>query len=63
MNKKAHPMIPDPPRAKSSRRLDRRPLYALSFFTFCWLIGIATGEPGQVLALAIRICLSCIGIG
>lgn len=45
------------------RRFDRKPFYAISIFTVLWLIGIATDEPSQVLAQAIRICLSCIGIG
>lgn len=26
-------------------------------------IGIAAGQPGQVLAKAVRICMECVGIG
>lgn len=41
----------------------KTPIIVISVFTVLWLLGILTNEPGQVLTQAIRICLSCIGIG
>lgn len=42
---------------------NRKPLIVISIFVVIWLAGILTEEPRQVLAQAIRVCLSCIGIG
>ncbi|HIJ78432.1 MAG: CD1871A family CXXC motif-containing protein [Desulfobulbaceae bacterium] len=41
----------------------KAPLAVISFFLLLWLAGNATGEPARVLEQAIRVCLSCIGIG
>jgi hypothetical protein len=48
---------------KSAKKINRIPLIVISFFLVIWLAGILTEEPRQVLAQAIRVCLSCIGIG
>lgn len=39
------------------------PFIVLSSFLVVWFVGIASGEPVRVVEQAIRICLSCIGIG
>ncbi len=39
------------------------PFVVITIFALAMTIGIALDEPRQVLAQAIRICLSCIGIG
>lgn len=39
------------------------PFLTIMFFLLLWMAGVATGEPGRVLEQAVRICLSCIGIG
>jgi len=44
-------------------KIRKAPLIAISIFTVLWLLGVMTSEPQQVLSQAIRICLSCIGIG
>jgi len=38
-------------------------MIVLAFFAALFLAGISAGEPERVLDQAIRICLSCIGIG
>lgn len=45
------------------KEIRKTPLIVISIFTVLWLLGVLPGEPQQVLAQAIRICLSCIGIG
>ena len=39
------------------------PFAVITLFAAAMAAGIALGEPRQVLSQAIRICLSCIGIG
>lgn len=41
----------------------KAPFALLFIFMIMLLAGIATGEPGRVLEQAVKICLSCIGIG
>lgn len=41
----------------------KAPLFVISFFAMLWLLGILSDEPRQIFTQAIRICLSCIGIG
>ncbi|MEW6428751.1 MAG: CD1871A family CXXC motif-containing protein [Thermodesulfobacteriota bacterium] len=48
------------PRRQPIRRL---PLVLAAIFALAATVGLSAGEPAQVLAQAIRICLSCIGIG
>jgi len=48
---------------RKSTPIRKTPLIVIGFFTVLWLLGILTNEPKQVLTQAIRICLSCIGIG
>jgi hypothetical protein len=43
--------------------LRKAPFALILFFLLLWMAGVATGEPGRVLEQAVRICLSCIGIG
>jgi hypothetical protein len=43
--------------------VNKGPFIVISFFLIIWFIGIAAGEPVRVVEQAIRICLSCIGIG
>ena len=44
-------------------KIRRAPYFVLSFFVLLWLAGVIAGEPERVLEQAVRICLSCIGIG
>lgn len=44
-------------------RVRKDSIIVILFFLVIWFIGIATGEPVRVLEQAVRICLSCIGIG
>jgi hypothetical protein len=48
---------------KPRHDVEKGPFVVLSFFLALWFIGIAADEPGRVLEQAVRICLSCIGIG
>lgn len=41
----------------------RTPFVLLGFFALLLAAGVTAGEPGRVLAQAVQICLSCIGIG
>lgn len=41
----------------------KAPFFVILAFMLLGLAGIATGEPQRVLEQAIRVCLSCIGIG
>jgi len=45
------------------RPIRNAPFVVIFAFLLLWMIGIATGEPGRVLEQAVRVCLSCIGIG
>jgi len=46
-----------------NHKLRKEPIFILSFFLLIWFVGISLGEPVRVLEQAIRVCLSCIGIG
>jgi hypothetical protein len=48
---------------RKKQRLRKGPVIILSFFLLLWFAGISLGEPVRVLEQAIRVCLSCIGIG
>ncbi|MDX2434849.1 MAG: hypothetical protein GQ556_06070 [Desulfobacterales bacterium] len=39
------------------------PFITILFFLVMGMIGIMNGEVGRVLAQAVQVCLSCIGIG
>lgn len=44
-------------------KLRKAPYFVLSFFLLLWIAGVVSDEPARVLEQAVRICLSCIGIG
>ncbi|MEN8136775.1 MAG: CD1871A family CXXC motif-containing protein [Thermodesulfobacteriota bacterium] len=44
-------------------KVRRGPFIVITSFLVIWFIGIASGEPVRVLEQAVRVCLSCIGIG
>jgi hypothetical protein len=44
-------------------RVRKGPVIIIGFFLFLRFAGISLGEPVRVLEQAIRVCLSCIGIG
>lgn len=44
-------------------RIDKKPFLVVCFFLFLWILGIAADEPARVFEQAVRICMSCIGIG
>ena len=49
---------------RKKRHLVRKgPFIVIASFLVVWFVGIASGEPVRVLEQAVRICLSCIGIG
>ena len=48
---------------KKRTKIKKAPFIIISAFIVLWLVGILADEPRQVLSQAIRICLSCIGIG
>jgi hypothetical protein len=49
---------------RSKRHLARKePFMVIGFFLILWFAGITVGEPVRVLEQAVRVCLSCIGIG
>ena len=50
-------------RKKEQYRLRKAPFYVIGFFLCCVFIGIAADEPRRILEQAVRVCLSCIGIG
>ncbi len=50
-------------RRQTTSSVRKTPFFVISAALLLALIGIIAGEPRQVLSLAIRICLSCIGIG
>lgn len=41
----------------------KTPFLLLLFFLFLFLVGINVGEVSAVWEKAVRVCLSCIGIG
>ena len=49
---------------RNKRHLVRKaPFIAIAFFLLLWFGGITAGEPVRVLEQAVRVCLSCIGLG
>lgn len=46
----------------SKKHINPIPFILLTFFLLVFLAGVITGEPGQVLQQAKKVCLSCIGI-
>ena len=48
---------------QEQNKIAKMPFIVISLFILIWLAGILADEPRQVLSQAIRICLSCIGIG
>lgn len=48
---------------RRAHRLRKAPLLAIGVSLVLLLGGIATGEPTRILEQAVRVCLSCIGIG
>ncbi|MCA1765620.1 MAG: hypothetical protein LC633_05150 [Desulfobulbaceae bacterium] len=48
---------------KNRNRVRKGPFIVISLFLLIWFIGISSGEPVRVLEQAVRICLSCVGIG
>lgn len=49
--------------SSSASPIRKAPFVTILIFLLIWMAGVATGEPGRVLEQAVRICLSCIGIG
>jgi len=56
-------MPSSPKTSPGARPLRKKPFAVIFIFLLIWMAGVATGEPGRVLEQAVRICLSCIGIG
>jgi hypothetical protein len=50
-------------RAENNKSIRVAPFITILFFLVIGMIGIMTGEVGRVLAQAVQVCLSCIGIG
>ena len=50
-------------REGNSKNIRVAPFITILFFLVVGMIGIMTGEVGRVLAQAVQVCLSCIGIG
>lgn len=50
-------------REKNTKNIRLAPFITILFFLVMGMIGIMTGEVGRVLAQAVQVCLSCIGIG
>jgi hypothetical protein len=50
-------------RGKKAKRVRVAPFVTMLFFLILGIFGIMTGEVNRVLAQAIQVCLSCIGIG
>ncbi|MDF1578341.1 MAG: CD1871A family CXXC motif-containing protein [Desulfobulbales bacterium] len=48
---------------KNRHLLRKGPFVVIAFFLLIWFAGISLDEPGRVLEQAVRICLSCVGIG
>jgi hypothetical protein len=49
---------------RNKRHLVRKaPFIVIGFFLILWFGGITADEPVRVLEQAVRICLSCIGLG
>lgn len=50
-------------RVKQRYKLRKAPFFVIFFFVICMCVGIAADEPARVFEQAVRVCLSCIGIG
>ncbi len=50
-------------RGRPGYKLRKAPFFVIFFFVICMCIGIAADEPARVFEQAVRVCLSCIGIG
>ncbi len=50
-------------KTSKKHRVRKDSIVVIIFFLVLWFIGIATGEPLRVLEQAVRVCLSCVGIG
>ena len=48
---------------KTRKRVRVAPFVTILFFLIMGIFGIMTGEVSRVLAQAVQVCLSCIGIG
>ena len=48
---------------EKTRKIRTAPFITILIFLVIGMIGITTGEVGRVLAQAVQVCLSCIGIG
>jgi hypothetical protein len=48
---------------KTQKQVRVAPFITILFFLIVGIVGLMTGEAGRVLAQAIQVCLSCIGIG
>lgn len=48
---------------RREHQLRKAPFFAIGVSLALLLGGIATGEPARILEQAVRVCLSCIGIG
>ena len=50
-------------REEDTKSVRVAPFITILFFLVMGIIGIMTGEVSRVLAQAVQVCLSCIGIG
>ena len=50
-------------REENTKGIRVAPFITILFFLVMGMIGIMTGEVSRVLAQAVQVCLSCIGIG
>ena len=50
-------------RLRKRYKLRKAPFFVIFFFLLCVCVGIAVDEPSRVFEQAVRVCLSCIGIG
>ncbi|MDH3391493.1 MAG: CD1871A family CXXC motif-containing protein [Desulfobulbaceae bacterium] len=48
---------------EKTKKIRVAPFITILFFLVMGMIGIMNGEVGRVLAQAVQVCLSCIGIG
>jgi hypothetical protein len=48
---------------KTPKRVRVAPFITILVFLIMGIVGIMTGEVSRVLAQAVQVCLSCIGIG
>jgi hypothetical protein len=48
---------------KNTKRARIAPFITILIFLGMGIVGIMTGEVGRVLEQAVKVCLSCIGIG